>query len=331
MGITPITPLVPSPSMHIPIDEQFFKTEKGKSDIAYLKDHLYREGSVIEEHAHYIIEKPTEIFHTESNLLHIDAPAKISETFAANTYLLGDYVNRGYFDIEYSERLYDAFMNSVCALPLAALMNKLFFCVHGPGMGGFLLSSARWMTFRTSDLTSLPLSWIAFTSHRLGLRTQCDILLFDPVKDFGQEKRPENFVDNDAACTFLERNRLLSIIRSHQAQDDMYRLFPWGQWLTVMTVFSAPNYLDVYNNKRAIFQYEPNMLRIRQFNGTRQILAAQLHGCVYLEPAVFFSEKKSKYLLFIFIAASPTDHSWRTRTRSPWSSISSAAEQAAEN
>jgi len=79
-------------------------------------------------------------------------------------------------------------MNSVCALPLAALMNKLFFCVHGPGMGGFLLSSARWMTFRT---------WIAFTSHRLGLRTQCDILLFDPVKDFGQEKRPENFVDND--------------------------------------------------------------------------------------------------------------------------------------
>jgi len=60
----------------------------------------------------------------------------------------------------------------------------------------------------------------------------------------------------------------------------------------VMTVFSAPNYLDVYNNKRAIFQYEPNMLRIRQFNGTRQILAAQLHGCLYLEPAVFFSEKK---------------------------------------
>ena len=33
-----------------------------------------------------------------------------------------------------------------------------------------------------------------------------------------------------------------------------------------MTLFSAPNYLDVYNNKAAMVKYEANMFSIRQFN-----------------------------------------------------------------
>ena len=61
--------------MNIPTDEQFFsKTEKGMPDIAYLKNHFYREGRLKEEHALYIIEKATEILHTEPNLLYVDAP-----------------------------------------------------------------------------------------------------------------------------------------------------------------------------------------------------------------------------------------------------------------
>ena len=35
---------------------------------------------------------------------------------------------------------------------------------------------------------------------------------------------------------------------------------------SVMTLFSAPNYLDVYNNKVAMVKYEGNMFSIRQFN-----------------------------------------------------------------
>jgi serine/threonine-protein phosphatase 2B catalytic subunit len=35
---------------------------------------------------------------------------------------------------------------------------------------------------------------------------------------------------------------------------------------SVVTLFSAPNYLDVYNNKAAILKYDANTFNIRQFN-----------------------------------------------------------------
>jgi serine/threonine-protein phosphatase 2B catalytic subunit len=66
---------VQAPAMNIPTDEQFFsKTAKGMPDIAFLKNHFYREGRLKEDHAMYIIEKASEILHTEPNLLYVDAP-----------------------------------------------------------------------------------------------------------------------------------------------------------------------------------------------------------------------------------------------------------------
>lgn len=35
---------------------------------------------------------------------------------------------------------------------------------------------------------------------------------------------------------------------------------------TVITIFSAPNYCDVYNNKGAILKFDNNTLNILQFN-----------------------------------------------------------------
>ena len=110
----------------------------------------------------------------------------------------------------------------------------------------------------------------------------CDILWADPLEEFGQEKTGEFFNHNSvrgcsyffsypAACAFLEKNNLLSIIRAHEAQDAGYRMYRKTRttgFPSVMTIFSAPNYLDVYNNKAAVLKYENNVMNIRQFNCT---------------------------------------------------------------
>lgn len=61
--------------MVLPTDEQFFsRQDPTKPDIAFLKNHLYREGRLSEEHAMYIIEKATDVLKAEPNLLSVDAP-----------------------------------------------------------------------------------------------------------------------------------------------------------------------------------------------------------------------------------------------------------------
>lgn len=61
--------------MTIPTDDLFFsKTEKGKPDVAFLKNHFYREGRIKEEHALHIIEKATQLLRAEPNVLTVDAP-----------------------------------------------------------------------------------------------------------------------------------------------------------------------------------------------------------------------------------------------------------------
>lgn len=222
---------------------------------------------------------------------------------------LGDYVDRGYFSIEcvlylwslkiwypntlwllrgnhecrhltdyftfkleckhkYSEKIYDACMDSFCALPLAAVMNKQFLCIHG-GLSPELHT--------LDDLKSID-RFREPPTHGL----MCDILWADPLEEFGQEKTSEYFVHNHvrgcsyffsypAACNFLEKNNLLSVIRAHEAQDAGYRMYRKTRttgFPSVMTIFSAPNYLDVYNNKAAVLKYENNVMNIRQFNCT---------------------------------------------------------------
>ncbi|KAL2760873.1 hypothetical protein ACRALDRAFT_2039414 [Sodiomyces alcalophilus JCM 7366] len=222
---------------------------------------------------------------------------------------LGDYVDRGYFSIEcvlylwclkihypnslwllrgnhecrhltdyftfkleckhkYSEAVYEACIESFCALPLAAVMNKQFLCVHG-GLSPELHTLD---DIRAIDRFREP--------PTQGL--MCDLLWADPLEEFGQEKTSDFFLHNHvrgcsyffsypAACAFLEKNNLLSIIRAHEAQDAGYRMYRKTRttgFPSVMTIFSAPNYLDVYNNKAAVLKYENNVMNIRQFNCT---------------------------------------------------------------
>ncbi|GJN91194.1 hypothetical protein Rhopal_004212-T1 [Rhodotorula paludigena] len=317
---------VQSPAFRKPTDDQFYAdATRTKPNIAFLKNHFYREGRLTDDQALFIIREATKILREEPNLLEVDAPItadrfeprlqfdlmklfEVGGNPADTRYLfLGDYVDRGYFSIEcvlylwalkiwypntlfllrgnhecrhltdyftfkleckhkYSEEIYNACMESFCTLPLAAVMNKQFLCIHG-GLSPELNT--------LDDLRSIN-RFREPPTHGL----MCDILWADPLEEFGNEKNNDGFVHNHvrgcsyfftyhAACQFLERNGLLSIIRAHEAQDAGYRMYRKTKttgFPSVMTIFSAPNYLDVYNNKAAVLKYENNVMNIRQFN-----------------------------------------------------------------
>jgi serine/threonine-protein phosphatase 2B catalytic subunit len=58
LGRTLTDPQVQAPAMYLPTDEQFWsKNDKTKPDIAFLKNHFYREGRLTEEQALYILQK----------------------------------------------------------------------------------------------------------------------------------------------------------------------------------------------------------------------------------------------------------------------------------
>lgn len=162
-------------------------------------------------------------------------------------------------------------------------MNKQFLCIHG----GLSPELNTLQDLRNIDRFREP------PTHGI----MCDLLWSDPLEEFGSERGNEFFVHNHvrgcsyffsyaAACQFLERNNLLSIIRAHEAQDQGYRMYRKTRttgFPSVMTIFSAPNYLDVYNNKAAVLKYENNVMNIRQFSRTfeqlrRLLTTSRLHA-----------------------------------------------------
>jgi serine/threonine-protein phosphatase 2B catalytic subunit len=112
---------VQAPAFHKPTDEQFYDPkDSSKPNLAFLKQHFYREGRLTEEQALFIIARATEILKSEPNLLEMDAPITVCGDVHGQYYdlmklfevggnpedtrylFLGDYVDRGYFSIEVS-------------------------------------------------------------------------------------------------------------------------------------------------------------------------------------------------------------------------------------
>ncbi|KAI0036335.1 Metallo-dependent phosphatase [Vararia minispora EC-137] len=177
---------------------------------------------------------------------------------------------------KYSQTIYDACIESFCALPVAGLLDGKFFCVHG-GISPELNTIA--------DIDHLHRFQEPGSSGLL-----CDLLWADPIPNFGHENEQtahgpgvpsgtlwerngvrgcSYFFTYEAVVQFLERNELLGIIRGHEAQDAGYVMFrrtPKKKFPSVITVFSAPNYLDIYHNRAAVLKYANKNITIRQYH-----------------------------------------------------------------
>lgn len=154
-------------------------------------------------------------------------------------------------------------MDSFDALGLAAVVNGKFLCVHG-GISPEI--------FMCEDIEKVD-RFREPPQHGL----ICDLLWCDPTED-AQGYVPNTFQYNDTrgcsyffghqACTeFLQRNKLACIIRAHEAQNEGFKCHTWGNegFPQVITIFSAPNYCDVYNNKAGIIRFRDNNMNIQQF------------------------------------------------------------------
>ena len=185
---------------------------------------------------------------------------------------------------KYNLTLYDEIMNSFDNLPIAALINKAFFCVHG-GL--------------SPDLTSLDEVKTMDRFQEIPREgPMCDLLWSDPYEleadaanasdnpdamDKGHHSNIQEstqwFGYNDtrqcsfvygveAVKQFLKDNKLTSIIRAHEAQVDGYKMQMINKTSgipRVITIFSAPNYCDCYKNKAACLKFDNNVLNIKQF------------------------------------------------------------------
>ncbi|KAH3900003.1 probable Serine/threonine-protein phosphatase 2B catalytic subunit A1 [Saccharomycodes ludwigii] len=170
---------------------------------------------------------------------------------------------------KYNLKIYETCCKSFNALPLAAITNNQYFCVHGgisPELKHYNDVNTKIHRFREIPSRGL----------------MCDLLWADPIETYDEDEDldGEIFVPNTlrgcsfaftykASCQFLERTELLSIIRAHEAQDQGYRMYKNTENLgfpSLITLFSAPNYLDTYKNKAAILKYGENVMNIRQFN-----------------------------------------------------------------
>lgn len=168
---------------------------------------------------------------------------------------------------KYSDAVYDAIMKAFDALPLAALIETesygRFLCLHG-GLGPSLNTLA-------------DIEGVRRFQEPPETGPFCDLLWSDPI-DIDEyphmsdaEYNTFDFLANDARGVgwifgrtalnrFLTDNKLECLIRAHEVQQHGYMEHRFGDRSRknpyCITVFSAPNYCDMYENRAGILEFK---------------------------------------------------------------------------
>lgn len=159
---------------------------------------------------------------------------------------------------KYDAEVYDMFMRAFDCLPLAAVVDQTFFCVHG-GISPKMANVGD--INRIQRVQELPLEDCLAN----------DLLWSDPVDSAsGAQESPYVFNDERGCATrfgkealsrFLAANSLTAVIRAHQVFFEGYCAHNWENkplW-QICTVFSAPNYTGYYQNIAAVIKVDVNL------------------------------------------------------------------------
>jgi len=194
-------------------------------------------------------------------------------------------------------------MDSFDNLPLSCIINGKFIALHG-GISPELKTIED--IKRIDRFKETPKQGIF-----------CDLLWADPVENehgicestfrSNDVRGCSYFYGCDAVNKFLDNNNLLSVIRAHEAQLDGFKMHTWSgksDFPMVITIFSAPNYCDVYNNKGALIQFNNNTLNIRQFNYTPHPYILPNYMDIFSWSLPFVAEKVTEMLFSLVKPAS---------------------------
>lgn len=155
-----------------------------------------------------------------------------------------DSINRIYGFYEeckrrHSIRLWKAFSDCFNYMPIAALVESKILCMHG-GLSPELIKIDQIKDIKRP--LSIPDNGVV-----------CDLLWSDPersINGWGPNDRGVSYTfGDDIVRVFLENQNLDLIARAHQVVEDGYEFF--GN-RGLVTVFSAPNYCDEFDNSSAI-------------------------------------------------------------------------------
>jgi len=157
------------------------------------------------------------------------------------------YGFKGEVQHKYSAKVFDLFTELFNALPLCYVIGESIFVCHG----GLMKKEA----VKIEEIQSIN----RFQQPCEGVMT--DIMWSDPQEQNGlapSKRGGGTMFGPDITAAFLERNGLKLMVRSHEVQEEGYKVMHNGK---LITIFSAPNYVDQMGNKGAFIRldstYEP--------------------------------------------------------------------------
>lgn len=153
--------------------------------------------------------------------------------------------------VKYDQDVFLKFQDLFRSLPVAAVIENAVFVVHG-GLGPRIAQATIEQINKEVNRKVVDIELHEFDS------ILSEMLWSDPKEGIkGIKSSPRGiayYYGNDITETFLRTNNLKLVVRSHEAEQNGYKVLHGGK---CMTIFSAPNYCGSQRNKGAILRFPP--------------------------------------------------------------------------